>query len=129
MLVAMIAGCAFCVAVSNELGPSAMILERLQFSVESISSSIGLHVRGKAASQSWVIPTRCTPWPGKNRAVRGRRGFEVVALWRVDLCGLLFVCTAGRAEDGNERQEVDCCDGCEARRSARRDIAPGRSVK
>lgn len=123
------AGCAFCVAVNSELGPSAMILERLQFSVESISSSIGLHVRGKAASQSWVIPTRCTPWPGKKRAVRGRRGFEVVALWRVYLCELLFVYTAGRTDNGNERQEVDCCDGCEARRSARRDIAPGRCVK
>lgn len=84
MLVAMIAGWAFCVAVKRELGPSAMILDRLQLRVESISSRMGLQVPGKAESQSWVMPTRCTPWPGKKRAVRGRRGLGVVvALWRV----------------------------------------------
>jgi hypothetical protein len=123
MLVAMMAGWAFCVAVSRELGPSAMILERLQFSVESISSRMGLQVLGKAESQSWVMPTRCTPWPGKKRAVRGRRGLDVVvALWRVCGCELVVVYIEGRRVDGRERRVVGCgC--CEARRRAERDMA------
>ena len=122
MLVAMMAGCAFCVAVSKELGPSAMIFERLQLRVASISSRMGVQVPGKAESQSWVMPTRCTPWPGKKRAVRGRRGLDVVALWRVCGLGLLLVYIDGRRVEGRERR-VEGCGCCVVRRRAERDIA------
>ena len=64
MLTAMIAGWEFSVALSLELGPSAMIFERGIWRCSSISSRKGLQVCGKASSQSVVMPTRCTPWPG-----------------------------------------------------------------
>lgn len=85
-------------------------------------------MRGKAVSQSVVIPTRCTPWPGKKRAVRGRfLGGGVVEAWRWGwVCGcwdvvLAVVYIAGRRVGGSERRDVEGW----VRRRAERDIAPG----
>jgi len=126
------AGWALAVAVRRELGPSAMILEREMLRVESISSRIGWTVRGKAASQSLVMPTLCTPWPGKKRAVRGRLGLGgvvVVALWRVCVLVVLLVLLVyivGRRAEGRDiRLEGWCIDVDDVRRRAERDIAPG----
>ena len=99
MLVAMMAGWEFSVAVRAELGPSEIMVERgvWRCKMESISSRKGLQVLGKAFSQGVAMPTRWTPWPvtvlalgiavvgngengpGKKSAVRGECGdLEVV---------------------------------------------------
>lgn len=54
----MMAGCAFGVAVSVELGPSAIILESGVESMWSISSRNGLQIRGKAETQGVAMPMR-----------------------------------------------------------------------
>ena len=71
MLVAMIAGWAFSVAVRVELGPSDIMVESgvWRCKMESISSRKGLQVLGKALSQGVAMPTRWTPWPKRRLAV------------------------------------------------------------
>lgn len=87
MLMAKMAGCAFSVAVSLELGPDSMMLARSVFRVLLRCSRKGLQVRGKASSQGVAIPTLCTPWPGKKRAVFG--GVVVVVEARLACCDKL----------------------------------------
>lgn len=74
------AGCAFGVAVRVEFGPSAMILESGVERMWSISSRNGVQIFGNASTQAVAMPIRCTPWPGKKRAVLGGRDVAIVEL-------------------------------------------------
>lgn len=94
----MIAGWEFSVLFSSQFGPFAIVRDRLNPKVSSISSKNGLAVPGKLSTQELAIPTRCTPWPGPI-SVSGIRISGVDGMTnreRIELCAILLWWSADR---------------------------------